>query len=335
MMKSLPQTAARPLAGVLWMFGSGLCFVAVTGVVRYLGTDLPAAQSAFVRYACGAAFLLPMVPGLLRGGMDGRTAGILAGRGIVHSLAVILWFFAMARLPVAEVTAIGYLNPVMVTLGGAVFFGERFALRRFAAIFVALLGALIVLRPGLRDLSLGHFAQLAAAMMFASSYLFAKGLSKLIGPARVVALLSFTVTVGLAPFAWAVWVPITVAQVGWLALVAVFATLGHYCMQQAMGLAPLAVTQPVIFLQLVWATLMGSLMFGERVDPFVLIGGATIIGAISYITWREAVRNVPAVTPPPDAPCGGVVMGEGAGSAPAAPLSPRADPAAAPKPPRG
>ena len=189
-----------------------------------------------------------------------------------------------------------------------------------------------MLRPGLRDLSLGHFAQLAAAMMFASSYLFAKGLSKLIGPARVVALLSFTVTVGLAPFAWAVWVPITLVQVGWLALVAVFATLGHYCMQQAMGLAPLAVTQPVIFLQLVWATLMGSLMFGERVDPFVLIGGATIIGAISYITWREAVRDVPAVTPPPDAPCGGVVM---AGDAAPAPLSPREDPAAAPEPPRG
>lgn len=104
------------------MFGSGLCFVAVTGVVRYLGTDLPAAQSAFVRYACGAAFLLPMVPGLLRGGMDARTAGMLAGRGIVHSLAVILWFFAMARLPVAEVTAIGYLNPVMVTLGGGCVF---------------------------------------------------------------------------------------------------------------------------------------------------------------------------------------------------------------------
>ena len=92
----------------------------------------------------------------------------------------------------------------------------------------------------------------------------------------------------LAPFALWVWVPVGAVQVAWLALVAAFATAGHYTMTRAFAVAPLTVTQPVTFLQLVWATLLGALVFGEGVDAAVLLGGAVIIGAISYMTWREA-----------------------------------------------
>jgi drug/metabolite transporter (DMT)-like permease len=293
--------ASRPIEGILWMLASGLCFVAVNGIVRYLGTDLPAAQSAFLRFAWGVVFLLPTLAGLLRQGLPPGTAPLFLGRGLVHGFAVMFWFFAMARLPVAEVTAIGYLNPVIVTVGAVVFFGERLALRRILAIAVALLGALIVLRPGLRDILPGHLAQLCAATLFAASYLFAKRLSAMAEAGVVVAMLSLAVTVVLAPFAWAVWVPVGWPQLGWLGLVAAFATVAHYCMTRAFSAAPLSVTQPVTFLQLVWATLLGSLAFGEPVDPFVLLGGAVIIGAISYIAWREGTAHKRAVTPPPEA----------------------------------
>ena len=72
---------------------------------------------------------------------------------------------------------------------------------------------------------------------------------------------------------------------------------GHYFMTRAFAVAPLTVTQPVTFLQLVWATLLGALAFGEAVDPWVLLGGAIIILAISYITWREAALKRPRLTP--------------------------------------
>ncbi len=218
-------------------------------------------------------------------------------RGALQTLAVTLWFFAMARIPVAEVTAIGYLNPIVVTIGAAVVFGEKLALRRILAIGVAFAGALIILRPGMRDILPGHLAQLGAAVSFGLSYLIAKRLSALASAGAVVAMMSLTVTIGLLPFAVAVWVPPTVPQLGWLALVAVFATAGHYTMTRAFAAAPLTVTQPVTFLQLVWATLLGALVFGEAIDPFVLLGGAVIIGAISYITWREAVLRRAVITP--------------------------------------
>jgi drug/metabolite transporter (DMT)-like permease len=284
----------QTLHGVGWMLASGLCFVGVTGIVRYLGTDLPAAQGAFLRFAFGVVFLAPSLMVLGRDGLPGGAWSLFAGRAIVHTAAVICWFYAMARLPVAEVTAIGYLNPVLVSIGGALIFGEVLARRRVVTVLAALLGALIVLRPGLRDITGGHLAQLGAACFFAGSYLFAKRLSRMAPAGVVVGLLSVLVTLALAPFAWVVWVPVTVMQCVWLALVAAFATGGHYCMTRAFAAAPLAVTQPVTFLQLVWATLLGVLVFDESVDPYVILGGAIIIGAVSWLTWREA-RGEPAL----------------------------------------
>ena len=288
------------LHGILWMLASGLSFVGVTGIVRSLGTEIPAVQSAFIRFAWGVLFLLPSLWGVLRAGIPLPILRLHLGRGVLHVAAVICWFYAMARIPVAEVTAIGYLNPVLLTLGTALFLGEKLAVRRLAAIGVALIGALIVLRPGLRELGDGHLAQVGAACFFAGSYLFAKRLSQLVGAGQAVAVLSLLVTLGLAPLAWIVWVPVSLEQVLWLALVAVCATTGHYCMSRAFAVAPVAVTQPVVFLQLVWATALGALVFAEPVDPFVILGGAVIVGAVSYITWREAMLRRAA--PPAETP---------------------------------
>ena len=270
------------------MLAAGISFVGVNAIVRYLGTDLPAAQSAFLRFGFGLLILLPALIAALRRGLGGGLLRLYAGRGLLHTVAVVLWFYAMARIPLAEVTAIGYLNPVLVTLGAAVFFAERLTPDRVLSFAVALVGAVIILRPGLREVTPGHLAQLGAAVFFAGSYLFGKGLSSRASAATVVAMLSLTVTAGLLPFAIWVWVPVSVVQLGWLALVAVCATSGHYCMTQAFQAAPMAVTQPVTFLQLVWATLLGTLLFGESLDVYVLIGGGVIIAAISFVTLREA-----------------------------------------------
>jgi drug/metabolite transporter (DMT)-like permease len=289
--------SSNPVIGIAWMLASGLSFVVVTGIVRYLGTDLPAVQSAFLRFGWGVVFLLPALVTLARTGVPAGLGRAILLRGAVHTLAVTLWFFAMARITMAEVTAIGYLNPVCVTLGAALLFGEKLAVRRIVAIGVALLGALIVLRPGVQVIEPGHWAQLGAAVCFAGSYLFAKSLSGKMSAGAVVGILSVIVTLGLLPFAVWVWVPVSMVQIAWLAVVALAATSGHYCMTRAFAVAPISVTQPVTFLQLVWASLLGYFAFGERVDPFVLLGGAVIIGAVSYITWREAQLRRRAVTP--------------------------------------
>ncbi|MGX9357205.1 DMT family transporter [Roseobacteraceae bacterium S113] len=298
----MTSAPAKPLAGIFWMLTTGLCFVAVTALVKYLDNAVPAAQAAFLRYVMGLVFLIP-VWGLLRETRLTRRQYALFGlRGFVHALAVILWFFAMTRIPIAEVTAMNYLAPVYVTLGAVIFLGEKIALRRILAIAAALIGTLIILRPGFRELNLGHLAMLGTAVMFAGSYLVAKITADEVPAAMVVAMLSITVTIGLAPFAMAVWVMPSLWAIGVLFVVACFATLGHYTMTRAFAAAPVTVTQPITFLQLVWAVALGAVVFGEPVDVFVVLGGLVILGAVIFLTLREAQLKRREVTPPVHAP---------------------------------
>lgn len=287
----MPRTVkpAHPLLGIFWMVVTGFCFVAVTALVKYLGDTMPAAQSAFLRYLLGLVFLLPMISSLRAMRLTPNNLRLFGVRGFLHALGVILWFYAMTQIPLAEVTAMNYLSPIYVTIGAALFLGERLATRRIIAVLIAFLGALIILRPGVREISTGHLAMIGTAIFFAASYLIAKRMSGQLSAAVVVGMLSITVTICLAPFAWLVWVTPSVTQLFWLFWVAAFATAGHYTMTLAFAAAPVTVTQPVTFLQLVWAVALGALVFDEALDGFVLLGGVVIMSSVIFITWREAV----------------------------------------------
>ncbi|WP_137700157.1 DMT family transporter [Marimonas lutisalis] len=289
--------SARPVIGVMWMIVTGVLFVGVTAVVKVLGTRIPAPEAAFLRYAMGLIFLIPMIRPMLRVRLSARQLKIFSVRGIAHTAGVSLWFFAMARIPIADVTAMNYLSPVYVTLGAALFLGEALHLRRILAVVAALVGALIILRPGFREIGPGHLAMLIAAVFFAVSYLTAKRMADETGAAVTVTMLSITVTIGLAPLAIANWVTPTLHELLLLLGVAFLATTGHYTMSLALEAAPVTVTQPVGFLQLVWAVLLGAFVFGEGVDIWVIIGGLVIVGAISFMTWREAMLKRRLRTP--------------------------------------
>ncbi len=279
----------RPVAGMLWMVLTGLLFVAVTATVKFAAQDLPAAQSAFIRYLLGVVFLLPMLSALRAARLTSRQKRLFWIRGIAHSLAIILWFHAMTRITIAEVTAMNYMTPIYVTIGAALFLGERLAIRRLIAILAAFAGALIILRPGLRELTDGHFAMVFAAIVFSISYLLGKLMADEVSPTAVVAMLSITVPIGLLPFALVVWQPPTLQEVFWLFVVACFATAGHYTMTLAFAAAPVSVTQPATFLQLVWSVLTGALFFAEPADSWVIVGGTVIVAAATFIAIREAM----------------------------------------------
>ncbi|MEO0702597.1 MAG: DMT family transporter [Pseudomonadota bacterium] len=293
----MPSAANRPVAGILWMLVTGLCFVALTIIVKHVGSTLPAAQSAFLRYLLGLVFLIPMIRPMIEAQMTKRQLWLFSARGAAHTVGVTLWFYAMTQITIAEVVAMNYVNPIYVTLGAALFLGERLATRRIIAICVAFAGAIIILRPGFRELGPGHLAMVFTAIFLGASYLLAKLMSGEVRPIVVVGMLSVTVTIGLAPLAWAVWVRPTWADIGWLFLVACFATAGHYTMTRAFEAAPVAVTQPVTFLQLVWGVLAGAVFFAEAIDIWVVIGGTIVMAAVSFIAWREYTLKRAEVTP--------------------------------------
>lgn len=291
-----PDTS-RPLAGILWMLAAGVCFVGMTALVKIMGGAMHPTQAAFLRYLLGMVFVVPAIRPLIQARLTRRHWTLFGLRGVVHSVGVMLWFFAMTRIPLAEVTAMNYLTPIYVTLGGALLLGETLAARRITAVIFALVGAFIILRPGFREVSPGHLAMLGTSLMLGASYLLAKVTVDELRPAVVLAQLSFWTTLFLIPFAWTVWEPVGLRDLAVLLLVASFATAGHYCMTRALQAAPVAVTQPATFLQLVWSVALGAAVFGEGVDIWVVAGGTLILASVSFITWREAVLRRRSLTP--------------------------------------
>ena len=274
-----------------WMLVTGLLFVAVTGIVRHLGSDLPAVQAAFLRYVIGLGFMLPFLYRTLRVRLIPRRMGLHLLRGVVHGAGVMLWFFAMARIPIAEVTAIGFTAPIFTTVGAVLFLGERLRARRITAVVVAFLGTVIILRPGIEAIHVGALAQLVAAPLFACSFIVAKKLTETESGTVIVAWLSVFVTLALLPPALLVWRTPSFEEVLWLAATAACATAGHYTLTRAMHLAELTMLQPFMFLQLVWASVLGLVAFGEVPDVWTWVGGTVIVAAATYIAHREALAR--------------------------------------------
>ena len=268
-----------------------MLFVGVTVAVRYLGTNMNPVQAAFIRYCFGIVLILPLLSRAGIMSLDRDRLGFHALRGLVHGGGVILWFLAMSRIPISEVTALGFTTPIFVTLGAAVFLSERLKPYRVAAVLIGFIGALLILRPGLRVIDIGALAQLGAAPLFACSYLMAKSATRREASSMIVVLLSVFCTLTLALPALLVWRTPTLDELLLLGLTALLATSGHYCMTRALEAAEVSAVQPFTFLQLVWATILGLILFDETPDVWIWIGGAVIVGSATWMAQQE-VRSI-------------------------------------------
>ena len=268
-----------------------MLFVGVTVAVRYLGTSMNPVQAAFIRYCFGIVLILPLLSRAGVMSLDRDRLGFHALRGLVHGGGVILWFLAMSRIPISEVTALGFTTPIFVTLGAAAFLSERLKPYRVAAVLIGFIGALLILRPGLRVIDIGALAQLGAAPLFACSYLMAKSATRREASSMIVVLLSVFCTLTLALPALLVWRTPTLEELLLLGLTALLATSGHYCMTRALEVAEVSAVQPFTFLQLVWATILGLILFDETPDVWIWIGGAVIVGSATWMAQQE-VRSI-------------------------------------------
>ena len=279
----------QSIIGILWMVITTILFVGVTATVRYLEGEVPAPQAAFLRYAIGTLMLAPSLITLTKFKPERSLFNKFVLRGFVHSIGVTLWFYAMSVMPVAEVTAIGFLTYIFVSIGASIFLKEKLHKHRLSAILISFIGALIILRPGFKVIESGQLGMLIATMVFTASYLIAKVVSKERTSSEIVAMLSIFTTIFLIPSAIYSWEPLSLEALLILSFTALIATLGHITMTKAIKAAPMVVTQPVLFLQLVWASMVGLFIFDEEFDLFVIIGGTVIMLCVCYVSYREHI----------------------------------------------
>jgi len=281
-------TVSPNTEGVLWMLLSGFLFCLMTAEVRQVTLSLDPLQVAFLRYSAGAVLLVPFFIKRWRVTLPySRKLHVHAFRGILHGIGVMLWFYSLSRVPMAEVQALGFLTPVFVVVGAVLVLGERLRPARILAVALGLAGALIVLRPGLGIIDAGSIAMVVAAPLFAVSELSAAKLSREESPANIVFFQHLFVSLTCVPGAIWAWAAISTGQLVSTIVSAAFATLGHLAWIQALKVADVSATQPIKFLQLVWAAGFGYFMFAEVPDLFTLIGGAVIFFGASLTVYER------------------------------------------------
>ena len=268
-----------------------LLFAIVTGIVRYIGSDIPAPVAAFIRYIISTIFFFPLIVKMFILERNRSNKRFYWARGLAHGFGVILWFFAMARIPVSEVTAIGYITPIFVSIAAFIFLKEHFSISIIGALVICMMGMIIIIRPTTSGIAIGQLSMVIATLFFAASYILAKKLSSTESTLEILVALNFIVTVTLAPFAIAFWVTPSIQEVLFLSIVALFATAGHFTMTMALKLAPITITQPISYVQIVWASCIGFVFFGETISFWFSVGASLIILSSLYVTYTTSSKK--------------------------------------------
>lgn len=288
--------AAWPAAvrGMVWMVLGGLFFSFLNTIARELTLQLDVYQSQFLRYLFGLMVILPWV---YRDGWRAYMPVNLSGqfwRGGVHTLGLILWFTALPQIPLADMTAIGFTGPIFIMIGAAWFLGEPMRKDRWIAALIGFAGVLVVVLPKMTgDGGWYNLVMLASAPVFAVSFLITKALTRYEKAGVIVLWQALTVTVLSLPMALPNWQAPTLVQ--WLGFAAtgVLGTLAHYCLTRAFALADISATQSLRFLDLVWASILGWLVFGDVPSQSTWLGAFVILWATVWIARREGRRKPP------------------------------------------
>ncbi len=285
------RAAALPptVKGLLWAAASGLVFSQLNALMRVLSLELNAFQTQFLRYLFG---LLVMLPLILRGGIRAylpKRIGPQFTRGAVHTLGLCLWFAALPQIGLADMTAIGFTAPIFIMIGAYLFLHESMRWERWVAAGIGLVGVVIVLAPKLS----GHggaynLVMLASAPVFAASFLLTKGLTRYESTGTIVVWQAISVTLFSLPLALWHWQSLTLMQWFSFAVCGLLGSGGHYCLTRSFRAADISSTQSVRFLDLIWATLMGWMLFGDVPTQTTLIGGTVICAATLWIARRES-----------------------------------------------
>ncbi len=274
---------------LLWSIGAGFFFSGVNGIARMLSQHLHPMQAQFLRYLFGVAVMLPLVWRFgLRAYRPKRISGQFL-RGAVHTAGLVMWFIALPRIPLADMTAIGFTGPIFIMVGAWLFLGEPMRWERWAATGIGFVGMLVVLGPTFSGSSgWWHLLMLASAPVFAASYLLTKALTRVESTEVIVFWQALTVMLFSLPLALPVWGPPTALQWAGFALCGLLGSLGHYCLTRSYRYADISATQSVKFLDLVWASLLGLLLFADWPSASTLLGGALISVATLWLARRES-----------------------------------------------
>lgn len=220
-----------------------------------------------------------------------RRPGLQLARGLAQFTSTFLFFLTLSYLPLADTVALAFLYPLLVTALSPFVLGERVGWRRYAAVAIGFLGALVIIRPGIGIFQPASLFGIGIGFTFAIYVLLTRKLGGL-APALVTLGWGSSVCVAVSSlFVSFVWLPM--AWGDWLGLVAmgVLGALAYHLMIRAYEMAPAAVLSPMGYCEIIGAVILGYAWFGDFPDLLTWLGIVIIAGAGLYVGWRERRRG--------------------------------------------
>ena len=221
--------------------------------------------------------------------INGQQFSLHFARNIMHFIGQNLWLYAVTVIPLAQVFALEFTSPIWVILLSPLLLGERITLIRATTALMGFIGVLVVTRPDMAGINTGVIMAASSAIFFAFTIIFTKRLTR----TQSITCILFYLTVlqlgfGLITAGYDGDIALPNAEtLPWLVLIGVAGLLGHFCIANALAIAPATVVVPIDFARLPVIAVIGMLAYGEAFDLWVLLGAGIIFTGNYLNIWSE------------------------------------------------
>ena len=287
---SLPLTlpASQTNSRAIWlMIGAILLFTAMDAVAKGLLDRYPTPQVIWARFTGQLVLVLLILRGRVGPSLRTQYPLLHLARCICQFGATALFFTSLSYIGLAEATALTDLNPVLITLGAALFLGEKLGPRRMLGVLAAMAGAMIIIRPGFGVFTAAALLPIGAAICYTGNAL----LTRFIGSQEPVwtsmiygAVFGCVVLSFWQPF---VWQPIMSDDYGLFGLMGLLGTAAQLCLIRSFSMSEASVVAPFAYLGIIFAAIWGAVLYAEYPDRWSVIGALVIIAAGLYVWHRE------------------------------------------------
>lgn len=285
----------RPFFGIaIMLIAMGLLpFMDVAA--KYLGeAGVPVVQLIWARTCLGALMTLPFVVAKFdfKAIVTPDSPAILALRSFFMLTSNGLYFWGLKYLPIADVLAITFIQPLAITLLSPLMLGEQVGIRRWIATITGFVGTLIIIRPGLQDFNFGIVLALGSGFAMAMYMILTRRIAGRTDAILTMLHTNAFGTVVVTILALFVWQTPTLEQWGLFVLLAFFATVAHYLIVRAYDHAEASTLAPFAYTEIIMAVIAGYWFFGDFPDRWTFIGVGILIASAIYVSHRERLRQM-------------------------------------------
>ena len=287
----MKATTTQNASAVLFFLGAIFCFSFMDATARGLSFDLPVLQLVWGRYSFQLLFSLVLLAPRLHHIFRSQSVRLHIIRSLLLFGATISFFFGLSNIPLADITAVFEIAPLIITILAVFILGERIRFLRIVAVIIGLIGALIVIEPSSDAFRPAALFGVAAAVCYATYTVLTRLLSNTENPwtSFVYTALIGTILINLV-VPW-VWVQPSLWEWCGLATLGTAGMIGHYMLIRALSIGEASFLAPFGYVGLLYSGAWGFLLYHEIPSMPVFIGSTLIIGAGLFVWWRETHHN--------------------------------------------